>query len=249
MSKINKHSPNTLFEFTPIGVVESPYQEKFAVPRQPGLVSAADAKILLTNEYNHQDLIKGIEQYSHLWVIFVFHETLAQGWKPLVRPPRLGGNEKMGVLATRSTFRPNPIGMSVVKLERVELTKIAGKSQVILHISGVDIVNNTPIIDIKPYIPYSDAVTQAEAGFAQAEPTRTSKIQFSKQAAEQLKHYCAQYPKLELLIEQVLCQDPRPAYKQSKLDAKEYGMSLYNLNIQWKMIDLSMIEVFNISQN
>lgn len=249
MPENNKNNQVDSVEVNAIGFIESPYQEKFAIPRQPGLVSAARGKIFLTNEHNHQDLVKDIEQFSHLWLVFIFHETQNQGWKPLVRPPRLGGNVKTGVLATRSTFRPNPIGMSVVKLERVELAKLAGKSQVILHISGADLVNNTPIIDIKPYLPYSDAITEASAGFAQTEPANALQIQFSKQASTQLNHYSAQYPNITQLIEQVLAQDPRPAYKHGKIDTKDYGMSLYDLNIQWKMVDLSTIEVFNITKS
>jgi len=154
------------FKFDAIGVIESPYREKFAIPRQPNLVSAAKGKVVLIGEANNHELVRDIEQFSHLWLLFVFHGTQEQGWKPLVRPPRLGGNVKTGVLATRSTFRPNPIGMSVVKLDKV----VTEKQQTVLHISGLDLLNGTPIIDIKPYVPYSDSVSLANGGFAQTEP-------------------------------------------------------------------------------
>jgi len=235
--------PSNTFNFHTIGTINSPYKEKFAIPRQPGLVTAAKGQILLQADANNE-LIRGIEQFSHLWVIFVFHATQAQGWKPLVRPPRLGGNEKMGVLATRSTFRPNPIGMSVVKLDSVNTTH----KQTILNISGLDLLNDTPILDIKPYIPYSDAVLNAQAGFAQTQPTTKLTVSFSANAQAQLLSFDQQYAELELLITQVLAQDPRPAYKQNKLDDKIYGMALYNLNIQWQLTSLTQVSVLNIEQ-
>ncbi|MEY8252516.1 MAG: tRNA (N6-threonylcarbamoyladenosine(37)-N6)-methyltransferase TrmO, partial [Colwellia sp.] len=158
--------------------------------------------------------------------------------------PRLGGNVKTGVLATRSTFRPNPIGMSVVKLDKV----VTEKKQTILHISGLDLLNGTPIVDIKPYVPYSDAIMNADAGFAQAQPDAALSVVFSEQAQTDLIKYKQRDSELALLIEQVLKQDPRPAYKQGKTDDKVYGMSLYDLNIQWQLTTLDTVLVLNISQ-
>jgi len=240
---------NNSINFSFIGQVDSPYKEKFAIPRQPNLVSAAKGKVMLTGDANNHELVRDIEQFSHLWLLFVFNATQEQGWKPLVRPPRLGGNKKTGVLATRSTFRPNPIGMSVVKLERVEQTKIMGKQQCILHISGLDLLHGTPIIDIKPYVPYSDAIPDANAGFAQAKPETKLSINFSEQAKSSLIQFQQEYSELALFIEQVLAQDPRPAYKQTTVDDKVYGMRLYDLNIQWQLSDLGDIEVLNISKH
>jgi len=234
------------FEFESIATIDSPYKEKFAIPRQPNLVSAAKGRVLLTGDANNPELIRDIEQFSHLWLLFVFNATQEQGWKPLVRPPRLGGNKKTGVLASRSTFRPNPIGMSVVKLDGVEQLSNKGKQQTILHISGLDLLHGTPIIDIKPYVPYSDAVTHASAGFAQKEPDNNMTINFTDQAQTDLAQYQDKYHELALFIEQVLAQDPRPAYKQSKTDDKIYGMSLYDLNIQWQMKDSAHINVIKI---
>lgn len=229
-------------EFNIIGRVSSPYKEKFAIPRQPGLVTSAKGTISLTGDANNPELVRELVQFSHIWVLFVFHETQEQGWKPLVRPPRLGGNKKIGALATRSTFRPNPIGMSVVKLEKVTVKD----KQVKLHISAIDLLDKTPIVDIKPYVPYSDSIPQADAGFAQMPPSANLQVTFNEQAKKALLQSRNSFPELVLFIEQVLAQDPRPAYKRGKEDNKTYGMALHHFNIQWRMIGLAAIEVFNI---
>ncbi|GLX80182.1 tRNA (N6-threonylcarbamoyladenosine(37)-N6)-methyltransferase TrmO [Thalassotalea insulae] len=231
------------FQLNTLGVVTSPYDEKFAIPRQPGLVSAAKGKITLTGDANNVELVRGLEQFSHIWLLFIFHGTAEQGWKPLVRPPRLGGNKKLGVLATRSTFRPNPIGMSVVKLDEIKVNN----KQVELHISGLDLLDNTPIIDIKPYIPYSDALTTANAGFADQAPDNKLDVHFTLAAQSTLQQLNDKIPELKSLITQVLAQDPRPAYKQAKGDNKIYGIRLYQRNIKWRLISASTIEVFEIS--
>jgi tRNA-Thr(GGU) m(6)t(6)A37 methyltransferase TsaA len=232
---------------TAIGKVNSPYKEKFAIPRQPGLVSAAKGEIVLQGETNNIDLVRGLEQFSHIWVVFVFHGTQDQGWKPLVKPPRLGGNKKIGALATRSTFRPNPIGMSVVKLEGIREEKNAtGDKTVILDISSLDLLDGTPVIDIKPYVPYSDAINNAEAGFAQAAPENAIQVVFSEQAKLDLRICENKHTDIAAFIEQVLNQDPRPAYKKGKPDNKVYGMCLYDLNILWQVVELNTIEVLSI---
>ena len=146
----------------PIGRLHSPYREKFAVPRQPGLVSHAHARLELLPPFNDPQTLRGIEQYSHLWLIFQFHHCAEQGWHPTVRPPRLGGNERMGVFATRSPFRPNGLGLSVVRLEGWQQQGAA----VWLDLSGVDLVDGTPILDIKPYVPFADSLPTAVSQFA-----------------------------------------------------------------------------------
>ena len=231
-----------------IGKVSSPYKEKFAIPRQPGLVSAAKGSITLIGDANTPDIVRGLEAFSHLWVIFVFHATQAQGWKSLVRPPRLGGNKKIGALATRSTYRPNPIGMSLVKLDHIEIISTAEKKNVTLNISGHDLLDGTPIIDLKPYIPYSDANIDAVASYAQFAPKKEISVTFSHLATLALQKLDKTYPELKIFITQILEQDPRPAYKQKKHDDKVYGMSLYNLNIQWQLTSLSSITVINIEK-
>jgi tRNA-Thr(GGU) m(6)t(6)A37 methyltransferase TsaA len=225
-----------------IGVVESPYKEKFAIPRQANIVTAAKGRVLLSGQQNNIDTIRDIEQFSHLWLLFIFHATQAQGWKPLVRPPRLGGNKKTGVLATRSPFRPNPVGMSVVKLDKVSTSK----QRTVLHISGLDLLDGTPIFDIKPYIPYSDAITTAQSGYAQ-HPMDKLSVTFSQKAKEALVIYERQHSELASFIEQVLAQDPRPAYKSHQCDKREYGMRLYDLNIRWQLISVTSVIVLSIS--
>ena len=239
----NITNDNNKIEFDIIGRVNSPYKEKFAIPRQPGLVSSAKGSITLSGDANNAELVRALEQFSHIWVLFVFHGTQEQGWKPLVRPPRLGGNKKIGVLATRSTFRPNPIGMSVVKLESIEIKE----KQVVLHISALDLLDKTPIVDIKPYVPYSDSIPHANAGFAQTQPCSNLQVTFNEKAQATLTKYNKVFPELTVFIEQVLAQDPRPAYKHNKHDDKDYGMNLHNLNIKWRMQGLTTIEVVDIT--
>lgn len=225
----HQHSPSHVVE--PIGFIESPYTEKFAVPRQPGLVPAATARIVLQGDYANPDCVRGLAEFSHIWVLFLFHQTTAQGWKPLVRPPRLGGNEKRGVFATRSTFRPNNLGMSVVKVTGISYRN----KQTIIEVQGADWVNDTPVIDIKPYVPYADAIPEAVGGFAPAAPEPTRTTTFSALAQQQLQQLKPQYPELQALISQVLAQDPRPAYQQNDTDEREYGMTLYDVNIRWQV--------------
>ncbi|MGD8117482.1 tRNA (N6-threonylcarbamoyladenosine(37)-N6)-methyltransferase TrmO [Vibrio sp. TRT 29B02] len=220
-----------MYSVEPIGFIESPYKEKFAVPRQPGLVSAARSRVRLTGAANSPESLRGIEQFSHVWLLFLFDQNLDAGWKPTVRPPRLGGNERIGVFASRSTFRPNGIGMSAVKIKGV--TKQG--DQIYLELGNVDLVDGTPIIDIKPYIPYSDAITAASEGYAEGEP-ETYPVNFSAAALSQLQqHNETEY--VTAVIEQVLAQDPRPAYKKNKPDSKEYAVNLFDLNVKFMVTD------------
>jgi len=153
----------------------------------------------------------------------------------------------MGALATRSTYRPNPIGMSVVKLEGIrQVTHKSGEKQIMLDISSLDLLDGTPVIDIKPYVPYSDAINNAEAGFAQSPPENDIQVEFSQQAIIDVCTWETKYPTLALFIEQVLSQDPRPAYKKGKQDDKVYGMSLYEFNILWQFTASNTIEVESI---
>lgn len=211
-----------------VAFCRTPYKQKFGIPRQPGLVDFIRGYVELVPPYNHIDAVRGLEQYSHLWLLFSFHENLAQGWKTTVRPPRLGGNEKLGVFATRSTFRPNGIGQSVVKLHGIRQHK--GKVQ--LEISGMDLLDGTPIVDIKPYIPFSDAISDAHAGIAQEPPVEVP-VSFNELAQQKLTKLAMQHPHLAELISAVLAQDPRPAYKKAKDDPKRYQVALYDLDIFW----------------
>lgn len=227
---------------TPVGFIRSPFKEKFAVPRQPGLAPSAIASIILDGDANNEDTLRGIEQFSHLWVLFLFDQNLKQGWSPTVRPPRLGGNERIGVFASRATFRPNGIGMSVVPLKGVR--KEAGK--VIVDIGSCDLVDGTPVVDIKPYIPYSDSITGAVGGYASEAPATLS-VQFAEAPLAFLTKDKDGSNKKQV-IEEVLAQDPRPAYKKGKADTKEYAVHLFNLNVKFTVeepsITVTAIETF-----
>ncbi|MCC5854880.1 MAG: tRNA (N6-threonylcarbamoyladenosine(37)-N6)-methyltransferase TrmO [Idiomarina sp.] len=218
------------YQLEPIGYIESPYKQKFAIPRQPGLVKSAKGSIRMLSPFDHPDCFRGIEAFSHLWLNFRFHETAKQGWKALVRPPRLGGNERKGVFATRSTFRPNAMGLSVVKFLGIEQCGNALRIQV----SGLDLLDGTPVLDIKPYLPYADAVPDALGGFADDAPTTGMDIEFSPEAESNLSR-AADYPELRQLIIEVLSQDPRPAYQRGPVSDRTYGMHLYHFNIKWRV--------------
>ncbi len=213
------------YTLTPVGIIQSPYKEKFAVPRQPGLVPEAIAELHLTGDANTLESVRGLEQFSHLWLLFLFDQNLEGGWRPTVRPPRLGGNERIGVFASRATFRPNGIGLSSVTFEGIAHRN----GQVVIKIGGVDLVDGTPIIDIKPYVPYSDSHPNALGGFAQKEPERTP-VHFNEATLAIL----AKSPEnTKVIIEKVLGQDPRPAYKKNKIDEKIYGVRLFDWNIKF----------------
>ncbi|MBY8232711.1 tRNA (N6-threonylcarbamoyladenosine(37)-N6)-methyltransferase TrmO [Vibrio fluvialis] len=230
-----------MYTIEPIAVIESPYKEKFAVPRQPRLVPSATARVKLLGESNCPEAVRGIEQFSHLWLLFLFDQNLQAGWKPTVRPPRLGGNERIGVLASRSTFRPNGIGMSAVELRGVSKQG----DQIYLDLGSVDLVDGTPIIDIKPYIPYSDSIADAQGGYAEAEPEQ-AEVTFSAAALETLQRL----PDAQVQqagIGEVLAQDPRPAYKKNKPDMKEYAVNLYDLNVKF-MVNGNLVTVTAIER-
>ncbi|MCP9759476.1 tRNA (N6-threonylcarbamoyladenosine(37)-N6)-methyltransferase TrmO [Aquitalea sp. S1-19] len=215
------------FSFTPIGVIHSPYKEKFGIPRQPSLAPSARMTLELLAPYNHADTVRGLADFSHLWLQFVFHETAARGWRPLVRPPRLGGNDKVGVFASRATHRPNPLGLSLV-----ELIGIDTGSGVILELAGADLLDGTPVLDIKPYIPFVESRPQARAGFIDGPPPRLS-VCWSEKALADLAIHRIKHPELATLVEEILAQDPRPAYQDDPL--RIYGVRLYQLDIRFRI--------------
>ncbi|MBG5894352.1 MULTISPECIES: tRNA (N6-threonylcarbamoyladenosine(37)-N6)-methyltransferase TrmO [Providencia] len=229
------------FQFNVIGHIESPYKEKFAIPRQPGLVQGGAGRLHLHSPFNDPNAVRGLSQFSHVWVLFVFHQTMKNGWKPLVRPPRLGGNDKMGVFATRSTFRPNPIGMSLVELHGITIEN----SQVILELGSLDLVDGTPVIDIKPYLPFAEAIPTATAGYAQDIPSDDMQVIFTPEIETELDDYQNHYPGIKQFISQVLMQDPRPAYKKQSTETRDYAVHLLDFNIRWRVID-GVTEVFAI---
>ncbi len=218
------------FAFEPIGIIHSCFKEKFGVPRQAGLVPAAGATLELLPPYNRPETVKGLEDFSHLWVLFVFHECLSDGWKPTVRPPRLGGNSRVGVFASRSPLRPNPLGMSAVRLLHIE----PSDNSLRLQLKGVDIMDGTPVLDIKPYVPYADTVPAPRGGFAHRAPEPVQIVRFNATAEAFLKGLDkAEADNLRRLIVQVLEQDPRPAYLAKDARRTSFGMHLCEVNLRW----------------
>ncbi|CAH0992390.1 tRNA (adenine(37)-N6)-methyltransferase [Sinobacterium norvegicum] len=216
------------FNLTPVAVVHSPYKEKFGIPRQPQLAPDVEASVELVAPFSRPEALSGLAQASHIWLQFIFHQTIDKGWKPTVRPPRLGGNKRLGVFATRATHRPNALGLSVVKLLRVEQTPVPR-----LIISGCDLLDGTPVLDIKPYIPYVDSVAEATHAFAEAEPQKIA-VHISPPASQQCEEFYREKGiDLTELLGQILSQDPKPAYQT--FDAERvYGMRLFDKNIQWQ---------------
>jgi tRNA-Thr(GGU) m(6)t(6)A37 methyltransferase TsaA len=212
----------------PVARVVSPYREKFGVPRQPGLVPAARGYLEMLPEYAAVEAFEGIEGFSHLWVIFGFH--LSDGQPRLrVRPPRLGGNEELGVFATRSPFRPNGLGLSVLRFQGLETAE--GRLRV--AVSGLDMVDGTPVYDIKPYVPYTDALPAARGGFAAEPPAAGLQVSFSQEAEAQLSGLGETAPGIRRLIEQSLALDPRPAYQRG--DGRIYGTRLSAYDVRWRV--------------
>ena len=197
----------------PIATIQTDLTAKFGVPRQSGLADLP-ARIVFEPPYRNADALRGLEQYSHLWILWVFSETERSKWSPTVRPPRLGGNKRLGVFATRSPFRPNPIALSSVRLVRIETHTPNGP---ILHILGADMMNGTPVLDIKPYLPYTDAHPDACGGFAEAVKDKCLSVVFAESCRGVLS------PEKEEILRQLLAQDPRPAYQDNP--DREYRFS------------------------
>lgn len=213
----------------PIGVIRSGFREKFGTPRQAGLVNAAISVLELLAPYNRPEMVKGLDTFSHIWVQFLFHETYREGWKATVRPPRLGGSERMGVFATRSPHRPNHVGLSAVRLRRL----IVEPGSVNLEIVGADLLDGTPVIDIKPYLRNRDCLPEASKGWLPEEATPLS-VEFSRDA----ENFCREYErqndcKLGEIIRETLELDPRPGSQRGR--KHQFGMQLYEVNIRWEV--------------
>ncbi|MFC6634926.1 tRNA (N6-threonylcarbamoyladenosine(37)-N6)-methyltransferase TrmO [Microbulbifer taiwanensis] len=223
----------------PIATIHSCFGEKFGVPRQPLLADASRAAIELLPPLDTPDAVAGLEQNTHIWVIFQFHQAAGQ-WSAKVRPPRLGGNRKLGVLATRSPFRPNNIGLSVVRLLEVRTSP-----KVELIVGGADLVDGTPVLDIKPYVPYADALPDAHSAFADSAPSSVNVSipdEILNRAAAYRDDWGTDLPRL---IEQVLAQDPKPAYQQPQPD-RIYGMALCGFNLRWRYLSSDALEVVGL---
>ncbi len=221
--------------FYPIATISTPYGEKFSVPRQPNLVSQGKGILRLLPPYNTLDAVRGLEAFSHLWLLFQFHQIPEKKAQVTVRPPRLGGNQRVGVFASRATHRPNPIGLSKVKLEKIEVKN----GDVLLHLGSVDLVDGTPILDVKPYIAYADSEENAISGFAQKKPATKLQVIFTEEVKQAVRS-CQNFAKYQIndplgFIQDVIAQDPRPAYQQGKLTDRVYGMLLAGCNIRWRI--------------
>jgi tRNA-Thr(GGU) m(6)t(6)A37 methyltransferase TsaA len=212
------------YRVEPIGFVRSCFKEKFAIPRQPQLAPAARGVLELVAPFNTGEAVQGLEQVSHVWLLFLFHQALEDKPRLKVRPPRLGGNQSVGVFSTRATHRPNGIGQSVVKLERVSAER--------LWLSGIDLLDGTPVLDIKPYVPYADSISEAHNGIADSAPTLID-VSWDARALDQAHGHAQrlQEPLVEL-IEQCLAQDPRPAYQQPTPE-RRYGARLWDVDVHW----------------
>lgn len=208
-----------------IGVIarmHSDFATKFGIPRQSGLVEELRATIVFEPEYRNPDALRGIEDFSHLWIIWQFSEAVRQGWSPTVRPPRLGGNTRMGVFATRSPFRPNNLGLSCVKLLGVEHTEKYGT---VLHVGGADLMDGTPIFDIKPYIPYSDCKPKASGGFTDHAGDFLLEVDFPQELLKKLPE------EKQKAAVGVLSHDPRPSYQRNA--DRVYGLSFAGFDIRF----------------
>ena len=206
----------------PIARMRSDFASKFGIPRQSGLVEQLRSTIVFEPEFRNPDALRGIEEFSHLWIIWQFSEAVRQGWSPTVRPPRLGGNTRMGVFATRSPFRPNNLGLSCVRLLEVEHTKELGT---VLHVGGADLMDGTPIFDIKPYIPYGDCHTDATGGFTDRAGEFLLKVEFPPSLLEKLPLDKREAAKA------VLSHDPRPSYQRN--EDRIYGMTFAGQDIRF----------------
>lgn len=218
-------------ELDGIGVIHSPFKEKFGIPRQAGLLTQIHSTLELLAPYNRPEALRGLEDFSHIWIVFVFHQTQREHWKATVRPPRLGGNQRLGVFATRASYRPNPIGLSAVKLNHISHEK----GQLLLHIQGADLMDGTPVLDIKPYLPYADRIEQARGGFAPGPPAQDLSIEFSAAAEIDLQEKEQRHGPLRPLIEDMLRYDPRPAYLNARQQTTTFGIRLYDFDLKWQV--------------
>ena len=209
----------------PIAHIRTEFPEKFGVPRQSGLAGALRGTLVFTPEFRNPDALRGLEGFSHIWLIWEFSANRPQGWQPTVRPPRLGGNERMGVFATRSPFRPNPLGLSCVEVESIDLDSSNGP---LIHVRGADLMDGTPIYDIKPYIKYADARPHAVCGYVDGLQERSLKVNIPKEIAVAIPDKTVP----EALV-QTLSLDPRPSYHDDP--DREYGLSFAGLNVKFKV--------------
>lgn len=224
------------FSMKVIGRIHSDFATKFGVPRQSGLVDALESTVIFEPEYRNADALRGLEGFSHVWLVWVFDQAIRETWSPTVRPPRLGGNTRLGVFATRSPFRPNPIALSCVKLAGIEQTAEYGT---VLRLRGADLMDGTPILDIKPYIPYADCHPEALGGFAAAPAGETLDVVIPPQLLEQIPESQRE------ALRGVLAQDPRPHYQDDP--DRVYGFGFAGMEVRFS-VDQSLLTVIDIKR-
>ena len=215
---------NQSFSMRPIARIHSDFTTKFGVPRQSGLVDSLEATIIFEPEFRNSDALRGLEDFSHIWLVWVFDQAVRKEWSPTVRPPRLGGNVRMGVFATRSPFRPNPIALSCVKLAGMEETADRGT---VLRILGADLMDGTPILDIKPYIPYADNHPEALGGFAAVPAGETLEVVIPSELLEKVPESRRE------ALRGVLAQDPRPHYQEDP--ERIYGFGFAGMEVKFSV--------------
>lgn len=222
----------------PIARIKTGFKTKFGVPRQSGLVPELKGTVVFEPEYRNADALRGLEGFSHIWLIWEFSEAVREDWSPTVRPPRLGGNTRLGVFATRSPFRPNPIGLSCVKLDSIELSSHDGP---LLHVSGADLMDGTPIYDIKPYILYTDCLPEATSGFTETVDMHRLNVIIPSQLASKTN------PRTLNALRGILALDPRPRYQDDP--DREYGFDFDGYSIRFKVPDCDTLTVTDIVRN
>ena len=226
--------------FEPVGIIRSDFKEKFGVPRQSLMISEARAIVKLNSETGYREALNHLETFSHIWIIFVFHQANDREWTPTIRPPRIGGPNRVGVFASRSPHRPNPIGMSAVKLDRIDFE---AKGGIEIHISGIDLLDETPVLDIKPYIPYADSILEANSGWAEGEIPKFP-VTYSADSLAMIEKFTPEYPRLKELLTQTLEYDPRPTSQRASMpienssnESREFRFRIFKLDVHWKIIN------------
>lgn len=227
--KDGSNPQSNAFPMRAIAHIHSDFPEKFGIPRQSGIVDELQATVVFEPKYRNPDALRGLEGFSHIWLVWLFSENRREKWAPTVRPPRLGGNTRMGVFATRSPFRPNPIGLSCVRLEKIDFQS---ENAPILHVAGADLMDGTPILDIKPYLPYADSIPDATGGFAAQSKHDILEVQFP----DELLLKIPEEKRVALL--RVLAQDPRPAYQTDS--ERVYGFSFAGFTVKFTVAGESL---------
>lgn len=228
-------SPTDEIALHVIARIHNDFPSKFALPRQSGLAESIKSRIVFEAEYRRQEAVRGLEQFSHIWLLWGFSMNAPRHWSPTVRPPRLGGNVRMGVFATRSPYRPNPIGLSCVRLDALEKTTGNG---IVLHVSGADLMDGTPIYDIKPYLAYTDCHSEARGGFAEAHKNDKLHVDFPGSLMQQIPA-----DKSNALLQALAC-DPRPAYQHDP--ERTYSFEYAGLRIRFRVKD-NTLSVYDVS--